>query len=108
VLQVDGGFALAVLPAHHRVNLTKLAPLIPAATVQLASEEMIAKLFPDCEVGAVPPLGHLYNHMPVYLSNAIPQDDTITFNAGTHDCAIQMPFEDFEKIAQPRVMSFSE
>jgi Ala-tRNA(Pro) deacylase len=46
---------LAVLPAPLIINFEKLRTLIGARRIRLASEEEIARLYPDCEVGATPP-----------------------------------------------------
>ncbi|RPI47543.1 MAG: YbaK/EbsC family protein, partial [Acidobacteria bacterium] len=42
------------------INFEKLRTLIGVRHVRLASEEEMTRLYPDCEVGAVPPLGPLY------------------------------------------------
>jgi Ala-tRNA(Pro) deacylase len=106
ILWVDGGYAMAVLPAHHMVDLDKLREALGAKEVKLASEDEIRELCPDCEAGAVPPFGNLYN-LPVYLSEAMTDDERITFNAGSHEDAIRMMYKDFEKLVQPKVMEFS-
>jgi Ala-tRNA(Pro) deacylase len=106
VLRIDEGFALAVLPAHHRIDMEKLRSALEATQIDLASEATIRELFPNCEVGAEPPLGNLYG-LPVIVSAAMALDENITFNAGTHDCAIQMRYADFERLVKPRVINFS-
>lgn len=106
VLWVDGRFAIAVLPAGHHVDLTKVAMALGATHVGLADEEELEALFPDCDVGAEPPFGNLYN-LPVYVSPAMQGDEHITFNAGTHDEAIRMRFEDFVNLVEPRYVDLS-
>lgn len=107
VLIVDGRFALAVLPAHFRVSLPKLKATLRAQEIRLASEDEIEKVCPDCEAGAVPPFGNLYD-MPIYVSPIIARDEKITFNAGTHEDAVRMRYEDFERLAKPQVFDFAE
>ncbi len=97
---------LAVLPASHHVNLRKLGELAGAA-VRLASEQELIGLFPDCELGAMPPLGELYG-LPVYVDQALAADQEIVFHAGTHREAIRMRYEDFARLAKPRVGAFAE
>jgi Ala-tRNA(Pro) deacylase len=106
VLQIDQGFAIAVLPAHHRIELERVRAALETTQIDLASEAMIRELFPDCDVGAEPPLGNLYG-LPVIVSAAMALDENITFNAGTHDCAIQMRYAEFERLVKPRVINFS-
>ena len=99
----DGRFVLVVLPASEMVDFAKLREALGAREVHLASESSMLKLFPDCELGAEPPMGNLYN-LPVFVSDSIPRDEEITFNAGTHTEAIRMRYRDFERIVQPRVV----
>lgn len=102
-VQVDGEYAMAVLPASHFVSPKKLQEHLPAREVRLASESQFADLCPDCEVGAAPPFGNLYG-LRVYVSPALAKDEQITFNAGTHEDAIRMTYVDFEKLVQPHVV----
>src|SRR5437870_4398082 len=50
--------ALAVLPAPRHLDLEKFAAAARASEAHLAGEGEMARLFPDCEVGAEPPLRH--------------------------------------------------
>jgi Ala-tRNA(Pro) deacylase len=50
--------------------------------VRLATEAEFSSLFPDCEPGAMPPFGSLYN-LPVYVDESLAADEAIVFNAGT-------------------------
>jgi Ala-tRNA(Pro) deacylase len=96
---------LAVLPASFHVNLKKLGELVGKGA-RLASEQEFIGLFPDCELGAMPPLGQLY-HLPVYVDKSLEADEEIVFNAGTHRDAIRMKFADFKRLANPRVADFA-
>ena len=100
---VDGEYAIAVLPATHYVSEHLLQESLGAEHVRLASESQFEELCPDSEVGAAAPFGHLYG-LPVYVSPALAQDETITFNAGTHQEAIRLAYADFERLAAPRVV----
>jgi len=64
------------------VHLGRLKQAIGATNVSLAEEDF-QTLFPDCEVGAMPPFGNLYG-MEVYVSESLTLDDEIAFNAGSH------------------------
>ena len=97
---------LAVLPASYHVNLQKLGALV-GKTVRLATEQEFTSLFPDCELGAMAPFGHLYS-LPVYVDEALAADEEIVFNAGTHRDAIRMRYADFAQLAKPRACSFAE
>lgn len=106
MVKVDDEMAMAVLPASYRVNFELLASLIGADNVELASEEEFRQLFPDCEVGAMPPFGNLYG-MEVYVTESLAEDEQIAFNAGSHTELIQMSYQDFERLVKPKVLKFS-
>jgi Ala-tRNA(Pro) deacylase len=97
--------ALAVLPASFHVNLKKLGELI-GKPARLATEQEFIGLFPDCELGAMPPLGELYG-LPVYVDQTLEADEEIVFNAGTHRDAIRMKYADFKRLAKPTVADFA-
>ena len=61
-------------------------------------------MFPDCETGAMPPFGHLFN-MPVYISDTLIQQDEISFNAGDHAETIKMKTSDLVDLVQPIIIS---
>ena len=96
---------LAVLPGPRHVKLHKLGAELKNP-VRLASEQEFIARFPDCEVGAMPPIGSLYN-LPVYLDESLADDQEIVFNAGTHHDAIRMRYEDFVRLVKPKVCSFA-
>jgi len=103
---VDGEPVQAVVPADLVVDLDRLAIVAGAISIRLAEEEELRWLYPDCERGAMPPLGPLYRQM-VYADEALADDDEIVFNAGTHGDAIRMRYEDFAAIAHPIVGRFA-
>jgi Ala-tRNA(Pro) deacylase len=98
---------LAVLPAPLLINFEKLRTLIGARRVRLASEEEMARLYPDCEVGAVPPLGPLYKQR-VFVEKRLSEESEIVFSAGTHTDAIRMPYAAFATAARPVVGDYGE
>ena len=83
MLRVDDRLAMAVVPASHQVNLESLKDAANANMVELANEQEFKGMFPDCETGAMPPFGNLYD-MNVFVSEALAEDEAIAFNAGTH------------------------
>lgn len=106
VINTDKGPVLAVLPAPRRVDFEKFAGAVGQEHVALANEKTIAELFPDCEVGAEPPFGHLYG-MPVYVDEELAGQEYITFNAGSHDEAMRIRYADFERLEHPTPARFS-
>ena len=106
VLRAGEEMILAVLPAPNHVRLDKLAAEV-GKSVWLATEQEFCSLFPDCESGAMPPFGSLYN-LAVYVDESLAADEAIVFNAGTHRDAIRMRYDDFVRLAKPKVCSFAQ
>jgi Ala-tRNA(Pro) deacylase len=96
---------LAVLPGSRHVKFDKLEVAV-GKPVRLATELEFSRLFPDCELGAMPPFGALYD-LPVYVDESLAKDREVLFNAGTHHDAVRMRYDDFSRLAKPKVCSFS-
>jgi len=107
IVRVNDGFAMVVLPASRKVNFDQLKNVVGSNEIRLAQENEFKGLFPDCEVGAMPPFGNLYN-LPVYVASALSEDKEIAFNAGTHTDVIKISYSDFENLVKPTVGTFSE
>jgi Ala-tRNA(Pro) deacylase len=97
----------AVVPAPSFVDLDRLLELAGGHEIRLAGEVELRRLFPDCEVGAMPPFGPLYGQT-VYVDAALASEPRIVFNAGTHRDAIAMRWTDFVKMVNPIVGRFAE
>jgi len=106
IIKLDGKMAMAVLPAHRKIIIQDLRDLTGADQVRFASEEEFQSLFPECETGAMTPFGNLYG-MDVYVAPELAEEQEIAFNAGSHTELIKMPYEDFETMVHPKVMSFT-
>ena len=100
----DGTYHMIVVPASKLVDLIEVRPTLGLAQVRLAREEELGMLFPDCELGAMPPLGPLYG-FPVYLDASLAGEDTIAFNAGTHREVIHMKTTEFRRLVTPSIVS---
>jgi Ala-tRNA(Pro) deacylase len=103
----DDCYAMAVLPADRVISVHELATSLGLLNVRLVTEIELAKLFPQAEVGAMPPLGKLFN-LPVYVDENLAKEDYIVFNAGTHRDAIHMKFSDFRRAASPVITHFAQ
>ncbi len=106
IIKIDGKMAMAVLPASTRINMKLIREVTGTDNVALATEEEFEKLFPECETGAMPPFGNLYD-MDVYVAKSLSVDEEIAFNAGTHTELIRMFYKDFERLVKPKVVEFS-
>ncbi len=104
-VSVDDRLALAVVPATEQVDLERLSRALGAERVVLASETEFRRVFPDCEVGAMPPFGILFG-METFVSRRLAESEVIAFNAGTHTEAMYVPWSDFERLVEPVIIGF--
>jgi len=106
VALADGRPVELVLPASRQVSLERLREVLGARHVRLANEDEIQATFPDCEVGALPPLPHEPG-VEMILDRAMESDGDMLFQAGTHRDAVRVRFADWFRAVGPRVESFS-
>ncbi len=106
IVKADGKYMMCVLSACNKIDLGTLKSQLGAKSVELAQEKEIGKIFDDCELGAEPPFGNLYD-LPTIMDKVLEKDDHITFQAGTHEKAIRMSMDDYKKLVEPNVLEFS-
>lgn len=106
MLRSGKDFLMAVLPAPYRVDLGSAAAATGKRDIALATEQEFKGLFPQCEPGAMPPFGNLYN-LPVYVDRTLTEDEEIVFNAGTHTQTVKMKYPDFARLVQPKIAAFA-
>ena len=107
MLKVDGALAMLVMPAAYRVDLTRLSRALGGREVELAQESEFRDAFPDCELGAMPPFGNLYD-LPVHVDARLSEHPEIAFNAGSHTELVRMPYAEFEQLAKPEPLWMAE
>ena len=100
IIELDGRMAMLVMPASFRIRWDRMMDVLGTDFVELAEEEDFRDRFPDCDVGAMPPFGNLFN-MPVYCSETLTQQPEITFAAGSHTEAMQIAMPDYLRLVQP-------
>lgn len=106
VLRVDGRMTIAVLPASHRLDLPLLKKAVGARDVEIAHEADFRDMFPGCDTGAMPPFGNLYG-MDVLVDELLAANAEIAFNACSHSELVKLKYDDYVKLAKPRIASFS-
>ena len=106
VLDADGQVIMAVLPASHRLSLLDLKAALEVRNLELLPEGELAVLFPDCDLGAIPPFGNLYG-MDTWVDRAVAEAEHIIFTAGTHWDAVEMKYANYARLAKPRLSRFS-
>jgi Ala-tRNA(Pro) deacylase len=107
IVKIDDRMAMAVLPAHLKIDLNRFSEALGGRKVTLAEEHEFSERFPGCAPGAMPPFGNLYD-MEVYVDPALSEDEDIAFNAGSHTELIRLRYKDFARLVTPRVISLAE
>ncbi|HTZ20003.1 MAG TPA: YbaK/EbsC family protein [Opitutaceae bacterium] len=105
IVKIEGAMAMVVLPANRKLVLSDLREMLETEQIKLATEEEFKGRFPDCELGAMPPFGNLYD-MPVYVAASLADEPEIAFNACTHTEVIKMSYADFEQLVHPKEIDF--
>ena len=100
---LDDALAMVVVPGSKHVDIRALKAAVGAKEAVVAHEHQFAHVFPDCEVGAMPPFGNLYD-LPVYVDETLTEDKEIAFNAGSHRELIKMTYADYAKLVQPQTI----
>ena len=103
---MDGEMTMAVVPASYRVDLRQLAFAAGKKDCELASERDFSHIFPGCELGAMPPFGNLWG-VSTYVSDTLAEDERIAFSAGRHTEVMVLPYRDYQRLVEPRVLGFS-
>ena len=107
IVKADQRFVTVVIPSTWRVDFKRLEEALDSRHVRLATEHELANLFPDCEVGTMPPFVNLYN-IDVYVDQLLTQDEHILFDAGTHTGAMKLRYRDFAELVRPTVAQFHQ
>ena len=97
---VAGKPAIAVVPATRRLDIGKLSGITGTDDVQIAHEAEFQDLYPDCELGAMPPFGELYGQ-ETFVDESLREQELIAFHAGDHRTAIEMSYGDYERLCHP-------
>jgi Ala-tRNA(Pro) deacylase len=101
----NGTYRMLVLPAPAHLALARYRELTEDPKADLANEVELGRLFPDCEVGAMPPFGNLYG-IPVAVDSCLVHGGDFFFEAGNHHQVVRMRYEDFDRIVRPTVGAF--
>ncbi len=102
----DEGYHMIVVPANRLVDFQEVRLTLGFTHARLATEEEVGRLFPDCELGAMPPFGNLYG-MRVFLDSGLAVEDMIAFNGGTHRDVVHMHTDEYRALVHPTVVSLA-
>lgn len=105
IIRAGGEFMMCALPASYKIDIDELRTQLQVSDVAIVNEEKLNDLFPDCELGAEPPIGRLYN-MQTLMDESVMNDDQVMFQAGNHSDAVIMSLADYRRAAMPEVAHF--
>jgi Ala-tRNA(Pro) deacylase len=103
MVRVDGQPVMSVIPGSRHLDLNAMKRELGSKKVQLMGELEFASAFPDCDIGAMPPLGVLYQ-LPVYVDDRLSHEKEIAFNAGSHRELVRLNYSEFERLQHPKVL----
>ncbi|MBN2412507.1 YbaK/EbsC family protein [candidate division KSB1 bacterium] len=106
IVSIQGKMAMVVIPASLKIDFSLLKKVTGVNDIELATEEEFKYLFPDCEIGAMPPFGNLYD-MDVWAEKSLTEESEIAFTACTHSELVKMAYKDFEKLVKPKIGTFA-
>jgi Ala-tRNA(Pro) deacylase len=105
MVKLDGKLVMVVVAAPEHVHLDRFAEAAGGRRAELASEKDFGHLFPDCELGAMPIFGNLWQ-VPVYMNSALARQPQIAFNAGNHTELMVLSLKDYIGLAEPKLLTF--
>ena len=94
----DGRVTFFVIEAIDELDLVKAARTMGTNVVRLLTEHELKALAPDCEVGAIPAVGALFD-VSMIADHALRDDRDISFNAGSHRCSVRVERAGWERAA---------
>ena len=107
IMRLEQKLTMMVLPANYRINSARMVQAMHTANLRIANEYEFEHMFPDCELGAMPPFGNLYG-MSTYVARSLSEDEYITFSAGTHTAVVTLLTADYLRLVNPKIISFTD
>jgi Ala-tRNA(Pro) deacylase len=100
LVKAGDAFALAVLPATHRIDPARLAEVLGVDSLRIANESEVETVFADCEPGALPPFGRLYG-LATIVDASLADGAEVAFMGNTRHEGVRMRFKDYEAVESP-------
>lgn len=96
LLKDRGGFLMAVFPASHVLDLPLLNKEL-RRDFDPATGEDLARIFRDCEPGALPPLAEPYR-LKAMVDESLHALEEVYFSPGSHTALVQVTQSGFERL----------
>ena len=92
----DDDHLLAVLPSDRRVELSELRTEL-GSKPRISDEAEVGKLFRDCELGSLPPVGY---GITTIVDDSLERQPDVYFEAGDHKSLVHMDGAEFSRLTQ--------
>jgi Ala-tRNA(Pro) deacylase len=96
IIREAGKYSMVIVPSAQHVDLDVLRRNFGHG-VELATEAELGTLFPDCAVGAVPPIGAAWG-LDTYLDECLLDEQEVFFEAGDHEDLVRVTGDQFGKL----------
>ncbi|MDH3662648.1 MAG: YbaK/EbsC family protein [Alphaproteobacteria bacterium] len=88
VLKDEKGHLLAVLPSTHHIDFGAIKSVFHRS-FDVAGENELKSYFPDCDLGAVPPIGAAYT-LDTIADKSLQDEEVLYFEAGDQNQLIKV------------------
>ena len=106
IVWAAGKLVMLVLPAPTHVDFERVKAMLGTEHVRRAHEVEFKSVFPDCDVGAMPPFGNFY-HLPVYIDHVLVEEPYLVFQAGSHRETMKVATTDYLRLVKPTPGDFA-
>lgn len=96
LLRDEKGLLLVILPATYLIDFRAIHENFGRICIP-ATQDQVAAIFNDCELGSVPPLGEPYG-LKAIIDEQFAGSGPIHFEAGYHHCLVRMQSDVFHRL----------
>jgi Ala-tRNA(Pro) deacylase len=104
IVKANDQFYHLIISAAVQLNNNKLRKVLGTRRVRFATTEELFELT-GCSPGAVPPFGNLFG-LPVFMDNALMEEETVYFNCGSHTISLKMKRSDLAEATDAQIVDF--
>jgi len=104
IVKANDQFYHLIISAAVPLDNNKLRKVLGTRRVRFAITDELFELT-GCSPGAVPPFGNLFG-LPVFMDNALMEEDTVYFNCGSHTVSLRMKRSDLVTVTDAQIADF--
>lgn len=97
VLKDEMGYLVTVVPATYKLRMPQVHEATGRSHLGMAVEDEVARLFQDCDFGAVPAIAGAYG-LDGMWDQSLRYAETVFFEGGDHESLVQVTGSDFQKL----------